>query len=132
MQTSTDRYRWQPIILFVVILIGLVFFLGLASLILISGLFTLVPALSGGGTNFGTNFIMACGLGFCGLALLPAAYFSLQRVRGKPVRPFQTRPIKVWQGLAMGAGWIGAVLLSDFLYQNVPLGWLAAAPFAFS
>ena len=29
----------------------------------------------------------------------------------------------------MAAGWIGAVLLSDYLYQNFSLGWLAAAPF---
>jgi RsiW-degrading membrane proteinase PrsW (M82 family) len=29
----------------------------------------------------------------------------------------------------MAAGWIGALLLSDYLYQNFSLGWLAAAPF---
>ncbi len=29
----------------------------------------------------------------------------------------------------MAAGWVGAVLFSDYLYQNFSLGWLAAAPF---
>jgi hypothetical protein len=129
MQTGTDRYKWQSVVLFVVILIGLAFYLGLAGVILISGAFALGSPQSAGGTPVGTNFIVACGLGFCGLAMLPAAFFSLQRMRGKPIRPFQIRPIKVWQGIALGVGWIGAVLLSDFLYQNLALGWLAAAPF---
>ncbi len=129
MPTNTDKYKWQSVIQFVIILIGLAFYLGLAGFTLVAVGFTLASPQSAGGPPVGTNFIVACGLGLCGLAMLPAAFFSLQRMRGKPIRSFQTRPIKVWQGVVLGAGWIGAVLLSDFLYQNLSLGWLAAAPF---
>jgi RsiW-degrading membrane proteinase PrsW (M82 family) len=129
MQTTTDRYKWQSVILFVITLIGLAFYLGLASLMLLSSVVDLVSSQSGGSPNVGTNFIIACGLGVCGLLMMPAVFFSFQRMSGKSLRPLQTRPVKAWQGFAMGAGWIGAVLLSDFLYQNLKLGWLAAAPF---
>ena len=103
-------------------LIGLAFYLGLAGIILISGVRTGRLLNQAEARLSGPISSVACGLGFCGLAMLPAAFFSLQRMRGKPIRPFQTRPIKVWQGIALGAGWIGAVLLSDFLYQNFIVG----------
>ena len=129
MHPNPDRYNWQSVLLFVILLTGLALYLGLASLMLLSSGFELVSPQSGAGSNAGTNFIIASGLGFCGLSMLPAVFFSFQRMRGKSIQPFQIRPVKVWQAIALGAGWIGAVLLSDFLYQNFSLGWLAAAPF---
>ncbi len=129
MLTNNDRYNWQSILLFILLLAGLVLYLGLAGFMLVSGGLELVAPQSGTGTNIGTNFIIASGLGFCGIALLPGVFFSYQRMRGKPIRAFQAKPIKVWQVIAMAAGWIGAVLLSDYLYQNFSFGWLPAAPF---
>ena len=129
MQSNSERYNWQSVLLLSILLIGLALYLGLACLMLISGGIGLVTPQSGAGPNFSTNFIIASGLGFCGVAMLPAVFFSFQRIRGKYFRPFQTRPVKAWQAIAMGAGWIGAVLLSDYLYQDFSLGWLAAAPF---
>jgi len=111
------------------LLLGLALYLGLAGLMLLSSGFELVVPQSGAGSNIGTNFIIATGLGFCGISMLPAVLFSFQRMRAKSIRPFQTKPVKAWQAIAMGAGWIGAVLLSDYLYQNFSLGWLVAAPF---
>jgi RsiW-degrading membrane proteinase PrsW (M82 family) len=129
MQSNTDRYNWQSVLLFAILLMGLALYLGLAGLMLLSSGFDLLTHQSGAGPNVGTNFIIASGLGFCGLVMLPAVFFSFQRMTGKSIRPFQARPVKAWQAIAMGAGWIGACLLSDYLYQNFSLGWLAAAPF---
>jgi len=129
MYINHDRHNWQSALLFAILLIGMALYLGLASLMLLSSGFDLVSAQSGAGSNIGTDFIIASGLGFCGLSMLPAVLFSFQRVKGKSIQPFQTRIVKAWQAIAMVAGWIGAVLLSDYLYQNFPLGWLAAAPF---
>jgi hypothetical protein len=129
MHSNPDRYNWQSVLLFAILLMGLALYLGLASLMLLSSGFALVSPQFGTGSNVGTNFIIASGLGFCGLAMLPGVFFSFQRMTGKSIRPFQARPVKVWQAVAMAAGWIGAVLLSDYLYQNFSLGWLAAAPF---
>jgi RsiW-degrading membrane proteinase PrsW (M82 family) len=129
MQTNSDKYHWQSILLFILMLVSLAMYLSLAGLILLSSGIELVVPQSGLDSNIGTNFIIACGLVFCGLALLPAVYFSFRRMSGKSLQPFQVRPVKVWQAIAMAAGWIGAVLLSDYLYQNFSLGWLASAPF---
>ena len=129
MHTNTDRYYWQSVLLFAILLIGLVMYLGLAGLMLLSGGMQLLSLPSGAGSTFGNNFIIASGLGFCGLAMLPAVFFGFQRMTGKSIRPFHARPVKVWQAVAILAGWIGAVLLSDYLYQNISLGWLVAAPF---
>jgi RsiW-degrading membrane proteinase PrsW (M82 family) len=104
-------------------------YLCLACFILLSIALGFVTPQSGAGSSIGTNFIIASGLGFCAVSMLPAVIFSYQRVRGKSIQSFQTRPVRVWQAIALGAGWIGAVLLSDYLYQNFSLGWLVAAPF---
>jgi len=129
MQTSPDRYNWRSVLLFVTLLVGLVLYLGLATLMLLSIGIGLIYPPSVAGAQVGANFIVACGLGFCGLALLPGVFFSFQRMSAKSIRPFQFRPVKAWQAILMAAGWIGAVLLSDILYQSSSLGWLAAAPF---
>ena len=129
MHPVSNRYNGSAILLFVIMLTGLALYLGVASLMLLSSGFDLVSPNSGAGLDAGTNFIIACGFGFCGLCMLPGVFFSFQRMRGISIRPIQIRPVKIWQGLALGAGWIGAVLLSDFLYQHYSLGWLAAAPF---
>jgi len=127
--TNANRYNWQSVLLFAILVIGLAMYLGLAGFMVLSGSFELVVPQLGAGSNIGTNFIIASGLGFCGLSMLPALFFSFQRMRAKSIQPFQTKPVKAWQAIAMGAGWIGAVLLSDYLYQNFSLGWLVAAPF---
>jgi RsiW-degrading membrane proteinase PrsW (M82 family) len=129
MHTTTDRTYWQSVLLFVVSLGGLACYLGMASLMLLSSGLNLVSSQSGPGLDIGTNFIIAAGLGFCGFAMAPSAFFSLQRMRGKSIQPFQARPVNIWQTIAMAASWIGAVLLSDYLSQKFSLGWLAAAPF---
>lgn len=129
MQIKVDRYNWQPVLLFAILLIGLGLYLGLACLMLLSSGIQLISPQSVADSNAGGNFIIASGLAFCGLFMLPAVFFSFQRVRGKSIRPFLTRPVKVWQAIVIAAGSIGAILLSEYLYQNFPLGWLAAAPF---
>jgi RsiW-degrading membrane proteinase PrsW (M82 family) len=129
MQTNPSRTNWQSILLFILLLVGLALFLGLASLMLLSGAMNIFSPLAAKGPGFGTNFIIAIGLGFCGLVLLPGVFFSFLRITGKSTRPFQLKPVKAWQALSMAAIWIGAVLLCDYLSQNFSMGWLAAAPF---
>ena len=129
MQTNPDRYKWQSTLLFVFMLVGLAMYFSLAIFILFASGFELIAPQSGVSPDIGANFIVACGLGLCGLTMLPAVYFSFKRIRGKTIQPFQARPVRIWQALALATGWIGAVLLSDYLYQNFSLGWLASAPF---
>jgi hypothetical protein len=129
MQPNPVRSNCQSVLLFVFLLIGLALYSCLAIFILLSSTLGFVNPQSGAGSSIGTNFIIASGLAFCAVTMLPAVIFSYQRMRGKSISSFQTRPVKVWQAIALGAGWIGAVLLSDYLYQNFSLGWLAAAPF---
>ncbi len=129
MLMGTDKYKWQFAILFAVTLTGLVIYLGLAALMLFASVLKLGYPGLGPDANVGTDFIIACGMLFCGLSLLPAVFYGFQRVTNRPVGSFRTRPVKIWQGLAMGAGWLGAVFLSDFLYQHLQLGWLVVAPF---
>jgi RsiW-degrading membrane proteinase PrsW (M82 family) len=129
MQTNTDRFYWQSVLLFVILLVGLALYLGLGWFMLVSSGIDLLSPQSPAGSNIGTSFIIACGFGVCGIALLPATYYSFQRMRGKSIQSFQTRPVRIWQAIGLAAGWVGAVLISDYLSQNFSLGWLASAPF---
>jgi RsiW-degrading membrane proteinase PrsW (M82 family) len=129
MQTNTNKYYWQSVLHFAILLVGMALYLGLAGFMLLSGGIELMAPTPGVGPNIGTNFIIATGMGFCGLSILPGVFFSFQRMLGKSIRPSQIKPVKVWQAIALAASWIGAVLLSDYISQNLPLGWLAAAPF---
>ncbi len=66
---------------------------------------------------------------FCMCFLLPMMIYSIQRLKGRQIRPAHINPIKFWQWTALFAGWvlivlIGAILASSFLY-----GWAVAAPF---
>jgi len=130
MQTnSTNKNNWQSVLLFTFLLIGMVVYLGMAVLMLISGGISLITPQAGAISDFGINFTIACGFGFCGLALLPGVFFSFQRMTGKTYPPYQPRPAKLWLVLVLTAVWAGSVWLSDYLWQNVSLGWLASAPF---
>ena len=129
MQTNYNRYYWQSVLLFVILLVGFALYLGLGWLMLVSSGLDFLSPQSKAGSNIGTGFIVAFGLGICGIALLPAVFFSFQRIRGKSIQAFQTRPVRIWQAIAVAATWVGAVLASDYLSQNFSLGWLASAPF---
>ena len=130
MQTDiTNKNNWQSVLLFIFLLIGIVAYLGIAVLMLISGGISLISPQAGTISDFGINFTIACAFGFCGLALLPAVVFSFQRMTGKAKQMYQPKPAKIWVVLVLTAIWIGSVLLSDFLWQNFSLGWLASAPF---
>ena len=129
MQATSDKYSWQTILHFIITLTGLVLFLGLASLSFLMIAVGLVLPASRMNTNIGVNFILASGMFFCGLPLIPAVFSSFQRLTKKSIRPFESTPIKIWQMVVLLATWIGAVLLSDTLYQHFQWGWLAATPF---
>ena len=56
MQSNPDRYNWQSVLLFAILLIGLALYLGLAGLMLISGGLELVSTSIRNGLEFRYQF----------------------------------------------------------------------------
>ena len=129
MQTSSPPQKWLYVMLSIGNLTGLTLFLGAASLLAMSSLFNLlVPATDRSGDP-ASSFLLAFALGLCALVFIPAAYYSLQQALGKPIRSVNIRQARAWQIVTFGIAWIGCSFLSNFLYGEFSLGWLAAAPF---
>jgi len=129
MQTASHPQKWPHVLLSIGNLTGLVLYFGAAGLLVMSSLFDfLVPSTDQTGDP-ASSFLLACGLGLCALAFIPAAIYSLQRALGKPIRPAHIRRARVWQVIAIVLAWVGSVLLSNLLFEKFSLGWLAAAPF---
>jgi RsiW-degrading membrane proteinase PrsW (M82 family) len=70
------------------------------------------------------DLVLASGIAFGGMLLLPAAYFSLQRLLGKQISPGSPRPLKIWQSLFLLLLWIGDAFLAQILFNNNILRWL--------
>ena len=70
------------------------------------------------------NYLLASGLFFSGILLLPAGFYSLQRLNGKPVPPAVLRPVAFWQWVALGVLWASTAALTTWLFSQTNLVWL--------
>ncbi len=66
---------------------------------------------------------LASAIAFAGTVFLPAAYYSIQRLRGKEIPLRTPRPLKVPQGALLLLMWIGASILAQVFFNNKILQW---------
>ena len=63
----------------------------------------------------GNDFLLASGLFLCATLLIPSGYYSLRRLKGKPIQPASIRPIRFWQVIVILTLWAVAILLGGWL-----------------
>jgi hypothetical protein len=120
-----DRgHDWRSILLGIASLAGALSaftFAGLMILYAVFGLIRTGPSQDGPGAL--QAIVIASAIMLTGALFLPAAYYSLQRLRGAQVPPAAPRPLKIWQGLLLLVLWAGAALLAQFLVGRDILKW---------
>jgi PrsW family intramembrane metalloprotease len=115
---------WRSILLGVASLAGALSAFALAGLMILYALFGLIhpdPNLNNSMTL--QAFVLASAILLTGAIFLPAAYYSLQRLRGVEIPPAAPRLLKTWQGLLLLLLWAGAALLAQLLVNNDLLKW---------
>jgi hypothetical protein len=126
MQPILNLNRRRDIMLLIFCSIGILGLLARGTYLAVTGIYYFDPADI---PTLASGLLDALAMLFCICLLLPMMIYSIQRLRGLQIHPASIRPIKFWQGAALGAGWvlvviIGALLASFYLY-----GWAVAAPF---
>jgi hypothetical protein len=71
----------------------------------------------------GSDFLLASGLFLCTILLIPSLYYSLRRLVDKPILTAIIRPFRFWQVIVILALWAVAVLLGDWLGNNLNVSW---------
>ena len=115
---------WRSILLGVASLAGALSAFALAGLMLLYALFGLihpVPNLDSSMTL--QAVVLASAILLTGAMSLPAAYYSLQRLRGAEIPEAAPKLLKAWQGLLLLLLWAGAALLAQLMVNNDVLRW---------
>jgi RsiW-degrading membrane proteinase PrsW (M82 family) len=68
--------------------------------------------------------LLASAILFVGALLIPAAYFSIQRLIGEEVTVNATKPMNVAVGLLLAFAWLGISVLTQIFYGNTFLRWI--------
>jgi RsiW-degrading membrane proteinase PrsW (M82 family) len=66
---------------------------------------------------------LASAIVLAGMLFLPAAYYSIQHLRGKEITARPLRPLKVPLGILLFLLWIGASALAEIFFNNKILQW---------
>lgn len=70
-------------------------------------------------------FVVGGAVVMIGALSLPAAYYSLRRLRASEIAAYSPKPLGLWLGLGISAIWISSLLAAQFLAQQQPWKWLA-------
>ena len=68
--------------------------------------------------------LLASAILFVGALLIPAAYYSLQRLIGEDVAVNTTRPMNIGEGFLIAFVWLGISALAQIFYGNTFLRWI--------
>ncbi len=127
----TDRNRT---VLFIVFLcLGILALLARAAYLIVTGLsapHSGAPAAvaSAAGDDLSGSILNAAGMLFCVLALLPAIYYNLRRLRGGELKPVDIPRVKVWQLIVLAGIWLAVIAFGSVFTAFFKLGWIAVIP----
>ena len=121
----TDRgHDWRSILLSVASLASAMSAFAVAGLMMLYTVLGLVRNdLSQSSPTTLQAIVIASGIIFIGAVFLPAAYYSIRRLRGVEVPEAAPRLLKPWQGLLLLLLWAGAALLAQLLVDKDILKW---------
>ena len=67
--------------------------------------------------------LLASAILLIGALLIPAAYYSLQRLTGNEVAADKTKPMNLATGILLAVVWLGFSMLAQTFYANAVLRW---------
>ncbi len=70
------------------------------------------------------GILLASAILFVGALLIPAAYYSIQRLIGEDVTVNATKPMNVAVGFLLAFAWLGISALTQIFYGNTFLRWI--------
>jgi len=121
--TRTD---WRSILLAAASAAGALLALAVAVLLVAAAVFGSI-SLSGSGAASSLPLLeaimTASALVLIACLLLPAGYYSAQRLRGRPTPDSSPRLIRAWQVILLIAAWLLAVALAALFYDRPILKW---------
>ncbi|HUH98049.1 MAG TPA: PrsW family glutamic-type intramembrane protease [Anaerolineales bacterium] len=68
--------------------------------------------------------LLASAILFVGALLIPPAYYSIQRLIGRPVAAETTGPMTIRAGVLLVLAWLGVTALAQIFYGNSLLRWI--------
>ena len=68
--------------------------------------------------------LLASAILFIGALLIPAAYYSFQRLMGEEVAADKTGPMNIPTGILLTFAWLGVTALAQIFYGNSILRWI--------
>ena len=125
MATNTRKNNWRSILLLIASLGGLGLSFLTAITILILGLVDseIVSDTVNTSSSSLPMILIASGMLAIGLLLAPAAWFSVQRIRGKELDLFRFRPLRFWAWVVIFVIWGISIILATLLYDSPGAGW---------
>ena len=121
-----DRGRdWRSILLGLASLASALFAFVVAGLMILYSVFEPVHTdLSQTVSTTLQAVVIASGMMLSGAVFLPAAYYSLQRLRGVDIPKATPKILKLWQGVLLLLLWSGSAVLAQLLVDNDILKWV--------
>lgn len=126
MQTLSGPERNRQIYLLVFSIMSMLILLGYGTYSLITAVipFDLQDALS-----MGAGVLSALSMTVCAALTLPVFIHSVQRLKGKQIRPRAFPPVKGWQVGVLFFAWAASVTIAGIINNLMDFGWLVAMPF---
>ena len=118
--------HWPSILLAILSIMGILAMFSCGMFLLLRDALAIAqPALiPNTAASAGDDILLPGGLFLCVALLLPALYYSLRRLNGKPIPTVTIRPIRVWQAIVILAFWLSAILSGYMLETSLNAGWL--------
>jgi len=114
---------WRSILLAIVSTGGVILAIALAMIVVV-----LQGAMKLGGDQQNHPLLdavlLASAILFIGALLIPAAYYSFQRLMGEEVAADKTRPMNIPTGILLTFAWLGVTGLAQIFYGNNILRWI--------
>jgi len=128
--TDGRRGDWRTVVLALGAAGGAIMAFSVAGLILAyAALGPLLAQLADGKHSPLELVVLASAILVIGIVFLPAAYYSIQRLRGRAVPAAVPRPMRIWQGSLLVMLWAGAAAGAGYLLENQVARWLTPGLF---
>jgi RsiW-degrading membrane proteinase PrsW (M82 family) len=114
---------WRSILLAIVSTGGAILAISLAGIVIV-----LQAAMKLGGDQQNHPLLeavlLASAILFIGALLIPAAYYSFQRLMGEEVAADKSGPMNIPAGILLAFAWLGVTVLAQIFYGNNILRWI--------
>lgn len=125
---QTRGRDWRTVLLAIGSAAGALLAFAWVGLLLAYGMIAVVRGDAAAGSESPLDLVvLASAFVVMGAVFLPAAYYSVQRLRGREVPPGAPRLLQAWLGILLTAAWIGAAIGAQLLLDAPIWRWIIPA-----